>query len=57
MFKPAEVPNWIVVIYERVQRFNDETTRRMITSLVRGCEAVGTITQGSPTATSRTELR
>jgi hypothetical protein len=55
MFKPAEVPNWVVLIYEGQQRFRQENARQMITDLVKACEAVGRATQASLTATSCTE--
>jgi len=55
MFKPAEVRTWIVIIYESVRRFSDQTTDKMITSLVRGCKAVG-ITINSPTGACETGI-
>jgi hypothetical protein len=53
MFKPAEVPNWVVLIYERRQRFREEVARRMVTELVKACEAVGKAIQTSSTGSSR----
>ncbi|KAI0005035.1 argonaute-like protein [Russula compacta] len=41
MFTPSQVPNWMVIIYERQQRFNQQTANQMATDLVKGCEAVG----------------
>ena len=41
MFKSAEVPNWVVLIYERQQRFRPEVARQMITDLVKTCEEFG----------------
>jgi hypothetical protein len=41
MINPSQVPNWIVVIYERQQRFNDQVANQMAGDLVRACEAVG----------------
>jgi len=41
MINPSQVPNWIVVIYERQQRFNDQVANQMATDLVKACEAVG----------------
>ncbi len=55
MFKPAEVPNWVVLIYEGQQRFRQENARQMITDLVKACEAVGRAIQASLTASSCTE--
>jgi hypothetical protein len=47
MFKPAEVPNWVVLIYERQPRFRPEIARQMITDLVKTCEEFGKeFTQG-----------
>ena len=42
MFNPSQVPNWIVVVYERQQRFNEQVANQMATDLVRACEVVGT---------------
>jgi hypothetical protein len=42
MINPSQVPNWIVVIYERQQRFNEQVANQLATDLVRACEAVGT---------------
>jgi hypothetical protein len=41
MINPSQVPNWIVIIYERQQRFNDQVANQMASDLVRACEAVG----------------
>lgn len=41
MFKSVEVPNWVVLIYERQQRFRPETARQMIADLVKACKEVG----------------
>ena len=41
MFKSAEVPNWIVVIYERQQRFRPGVANQMVTDLVKTCEEFG----------------
>jgi hypothetical protein len=41
MINPSQVPNWIVVIYERQQRFNDQVANLMAADLVKACEAVG----------------
>lgn len=43
MFNPCQVvSNWIVVIYERQQRFSEQVANQMATDLVRACEIVGT---------------
>lgn len=49
MFKSVEVPNWVVLIYERQHRFRQETARQMVTELVKACQAVGKATQLSST--------
>ena len=41
MINPSQVPNWIVVIYERQQRFSDQVANQMAADLVKACEAVG----------------
>jgi hypothetical protein len=41
MFTASRVPNWMVIIYERQPRFNEQTANQMAADLVRGCEAVG----------------
>lgn len=55
MFKPAEVSNWVVLIYEGLQRFKDETATRMIEGLVKACNAVGRIILASLTPACRTK--
>ncbi|KAF8268490.1 argonaute-like protein [Lactarius quietus] len=40
-YKPVSFDNWIVVIYEGQRRFNQRSADKMITDLVRACEAVG----------------
>jgi hypothetical protein len=54
--KPAEVQNWVVLIYEGQQRFRQENAKQMVTDLVKACEAVGRAIQASLTATSCTEF-
>jgi eukaryotic translation initiation factor 2C len=44
MFNPSQVPHWMVIVYERQQRFNDQVANQMVTGLVNGCEAVGAAT-------------
>ena len=41
MFKSVEVPNWVLLVYERQQRFRPETARQMIADLVKACKEVG----------------
>ncbi|KAI9467034.1 argonaute-like protein [Lactarius psammicola] len=41
MFSPSSVPTWMIIIYERQQRFNDQVANQMASDLVKGCEAVG----------------
>lgn len=41
MINPSQVPNWIVVVYERQQRFGDQVANQMASDLVRACEVVG----------------
>ncbi|KAH9992241.1 argonaute-like protein [Russula compacta] len=48
MFRPAEIPNWIVLIYENEQRFGQQAASQVITDLVRACEAVGITTNPLP---------
>lgn len=55
MYEPAEIPHWVVLIYERRNRFRDDVARRMITDLVRACEAVGRAVKPSSTTTSHAE--
>jgi hypothetical protein len=55
MFNPADIPNWIVIIYEQQKRFRDEVARRTITGLVDACKAVGRTIQAISTVTSFTK--
>ena len=41
MLQASQVPNWMVVIYERQQRFNEQAANQLATDLVKACEAVG----------------
>ncbi|KAH9179678.1 argonaute-like protein [Lactarius sanguifluus] len=41
MFTPSSVAHWMIIIYERQQRFNDQVADQMASDLVRACEAVG----------------
>lgn len=44
MFTPSDVPHWMVIIYERPQRFNEQVANQLAGDLVKGCEAVGAAT-------------
>ena len=41
LYKPVSIDNWIAVIYESRRHFNERVADKMVTDLVRGCEAVG----------------
>ncbi|KAH9179679.1 Piwi domain-containing protein [Lactarius sanguifluus] len=41
MFTQSNVANWMIVVYERQQRFNDRVANQMASDLVKACEAVG----------------
>jgi eukaryotic translation initiation factor 2C len=56
MFRPAEIPNWVVLIYEHEQRFSQQAASQVITDLVRACEAVGWVIHGILTTASRTKF-
>ena len=45
MFTPTSVAHWMIIIYERQQRFNEQVANQMASDLVRACEAVGTVIQ------------
>ena len=55
MYKSAEVPHWVVLIYERRNRFRDEAARKTIADLVKACEAVGRAVKASSTRISHAE--
>ncbi|KAH9951622.1 argonaute-like protein [Amylocystis lapponica] len=40
-FLPAKIDRWVVVVYEREQRFNQNTAREMVQGLITACRAVG----------------
>jgi len=40
-FRPASIERWIVVVYERQQRFSQQAAQDMIDGLLRGCSDVG----------------
>ena len=39
--RPASINRWVVVVYEREQRFNKDTAREMVRSLLDAFAAVG----------------
>ncbi|KAH9006798.1 ribonuclease H-like domain-containing protein [Lactarius hatsudake] len=41
MFTPSNVAHWMIIIYERKQRFNEQVANQMASDLVTACEAVG----------------
>ena len=41
MFKSADVPHWVVIIYERQQRFRPGVANQMVTDLVKTCQEFG----------------
>jgi len=41
MLQASKVPNWMVIIYEKQQRFNEQTVNQMVNDLVKACEVVG----------------
>jgi hypothetical protein len=55
MFKPVEVPNWLLLIYESSRRFNLRSVEQMIGGFVRGCGAVGKSFQASLTGHHHTK--
>jgi eukaryotic translation initiation factor 2C len=57
LFRAVEVPNWVVLIYERQQRFRPEVARRMIRDLANACESFGRVFRARSTATARTKHR
>jgi eukaryotic translation initiation factor 2C len=41
MFSPSNIAHWMIVVYERQQRFNEQVAKQMANDLVRACDAVG----------------
>ncbi|KAH9965908.1 argonaute-like protein [Russula dissimulans] len=41
MHTASRVPNWMLIIYERQQRFNEQAANQMATDFAAGCDAVG----------------
>ncbi|KAH9035273.1 argonaute-like protein [Lactarius hengduanensis] len=48
MFTPSNVAHWMIIIYERKQRFNEHVANQMASDLVRACEAVGILINPQP---------
>ncbi|CAL1700780.1 unnamed protein product [Somion occarium] len=44
-FQPATIKAWVVVVYERQNRFRDENAKDMIAGLLEACAAVGIVVQ------------
>jgi len=44
MHTASRVPNWMLIIYERQQRFNDQAANQMATDFAAACNSVGTTT-------------
>ncbi|GJE88333.1 protein argonaute [Phanerochaete sordida] len=40
-FKPCAIDNWVIVIYEMIQRFGDRDAQDMIKGLLQACNAAG----------------
>jgi len=41
-YKPAAIERWVVVVYERQQRFNQQSADEMTAGLLASCRDVGT---------------
>ncbi|KAI6105779.1 argonaute-like protein [Pisolithus sp. B1] len=50
-FRPATIERWIVVVYERQQRFNQQSAQDMINGLVQCSRDVGEVNDSSPMVT------
>ena len=40
-YKPATITKWVVVIYDRVQRFGEAQAKEMVKGLMDACAQVG----------------
>ena len=40
-YKPAVIERWVVVVYERIQRFNQQNADEMTAGLLASCKDVG----------------
>lgn len=40
-YRPASIEHWMVVVYERQQRFGQQAASDMVSGLVQGCTEVG----------------
>jgi len=56
MINPSQIPNWIVIIYERQQRFNEQVANQMAADLVKACEAVGAASNWVPWTSFKANL-
>ena len=41
MLQASQVPNWMVIIYERQQWFSEQIANQVVSDLVRACDVVG----------------
>ncbi|TFY72934.1 hypothetical protein EVG20_g92 [Dentipellis fragilis] len=48
LFQPGVIEQWIVVIYERQQRFNNNNVTDMIAGLTAACNTVGIVVKNAP---------
>ena len=55
MSEPVEIPNWILLIYQNLSRFNQGSVEQMIADFVRGCGAVGKTFKTSSTGHNYTK--
>jgi hypothetical protein len=55
MYEPVEVPNWLLLVYESHNRFNQESVEQIVEDFVKGCEAVGETLQASSTGHNYTK--
>jgi eukaryotic translation initiation factor 2C len=44
-FKPMAIKNWVIIIYERQQRFRQDNARKMVDDFVHACGTVGMLIQ------------
>jgi hypothetical protein len=52
--EPVEIPNWLILIYERLPRFRQGSVENMISGFVRGCRVVGKTFQAGSTGRNHT---
>jgi eukaryotic translation initiation factor 2C len=41
LYRPAQIDEWAIVVYERQNRFNAESAQTLIRDFISGCNAVG----------------